>query len=148
MSADSTFGAPYVFNDVRYPRVKMKGYAALEAALRDKRRAQARAIAADCGLAGVERAQSLREAETAAVTMYDVDDFTHTNDGLRLALRESLALDGKNAEQADQIIDNLDPNDARLIARHCLGFIELTPAKPKDQPAPKENAETASVTGS
>jgi hypothetical protein len=143
MSADSTHGAPYIFNDVKFPRVKMKGYGTLEAALRDKRRAQARAIAADCELAGEARARSIREAESAAVTMYDVDDFTHTNDGLRLALRESLKLDGKDESAADGIIDALDPNDARLIARHVLGFIELKPVPPKEQPAPKESAETA-----
>lgn len=145
MSADSAHGAPYVYEGVEFPRVKVKGYAVLEAYLRDKRRASAKAIANDCGLAGDAKAKSIREAEREVVSMYDVDDFTHSEEGFRLALRESLKLGGKDQASADQVIDGLDPNDARMIARIVLGFVELVPAK-GGTTSPK-GGETASATG-
>lgn len=146
MSADNAHGAPYAYDGVSFPRVTMKGYATLESALRDKRRAQAKAIATDCELGGEAKARSIREAESQPVTMYDVDDFTHTGEGIRLALRQSLALAGKAQEEADSIIDKLDPNDARIIARVVLGFVELKP-KP-EKPGPKGSGVTEPETGS
>lgn len=135
MSANTSFGSPYVYKGRSYPRLTMKLYGELEGALREYRRETLAATFERQKIPVDLRAAQLREQEARHIVWTDVDEWLTTHDGATKALRLSLRSEGLPLNEIDELIGGMSILDAVVVARHVAGMIEVQQSPTSAEPS-------------
>ncbi len=122
---------------VELPCFTMDEYANLQARALKQIREQNRQLAAEIGFTSdQERAKFIRESDPRSVSVLEVEHYLNDDRNARSVLKYSLATKGgKQPDEADAIIAEMNVMERCAIAKHVAGLIDLQPVPEEDRKA-------------
>lgn len=144
---DAAMGSDYEFNGVKYARLKLKKYGELVAKRRAEKRDQLSGALAASTIPPAEKTAQLVAVSVEMIDIYEMQRWMGTESGFRAALRLSLGINGKTEYEADEIIDNLSPDDASTLAMIAAGYWDFKQPAKEGEPKKEAAESTQSATG-
>ncbi len=119
-----------------FPCFTMDEYANLQGRVLKQIKDQNRQLAIEIQfLSEIERGKFLRESDPRSVSVLEVENYINDDRNARNILKFSLTKAGKQPDEADIILAEMNVMERCAVAKHVAGLIDLQPIPEEDRKA-------------